>query len=153
MILILFPCSVRRPFIYIDHNVNRSFFAQAFRENNIEIRNKLFTDPFIKHLWVNIFLETCPEVVVAHLRRIRSCSDQGELKYEKFINDVKQLEVTCFIKILPDIASNEDNVKIFTQEENDADYIENIKYNKKQGKERLALIELRQNSQVEADNN
>ena len=35
-------------------------------------------------------------------------------------------------KALPDNARVEENIKIFTQEEKDADYVENSKYNRKQ---------------------
>ena len=45
--------------------------------------------------------------------------------------DVSQFEDRCKIKILPDKAKIDENVAVFTQEEWDADYVENIKYNKK----------------------
>ena len=48
---------------------------------------------------------------------------------------MSQFEESCKITILPDIAKIDENVAVFTQEEWDADYVENIKYNKKQGKE------------------
>ena len=45
-----------------------------------------------------------------------------------------QVEVEMGFKMLPDIAKNTDNVKVFSDKEQYADLIENGKYNKKQGK-------------------
>ena len=62
--------------------------------------------------------------------------------------DILQLEEYCQIKLLPDLARDYENIKVFTQEERDADYIDNIKYNKKEGRERLAIIQNRKNNQM-----
>ena len=43
-----------------------------------------------------------------------------------------QVEVEMGFKMLPDIAKNTDNVKVFSDKEQYADLIENSKYNKKQ---------------------
>ena len=59
-----------------------------------------------------------------------------------------QFEESCKIKILPDIAKIDENVAVFTQEEWDEDYVENIKYNKKKGKEYLSMIKERQKNAV-----
>ena len=45
-----------------------------------------------------------------------------------------QVEVEMGFKMLPDIAKNTDNVKVFSDKEQYADLIENGKYNKKQRK-------------------
>ena len=45
-----------------------------------------------------------------------------------------QVEVEMGFKMLPDIAKNTENVKVFSDKEQYADLIENGKYNKKQRK-------------------
>ena len=45
-----------------------------------------------------------------------------------------QVEVEMGFKMLPDIAKNQDNIKVFSENEQYADLIENGKYNKKQRK-------------------
>ena len=79
MITILFPYSTRMQFADLIHNVERNFIAKAFSENvDYDIREKLFTDPLIKHLW-QIFVKDCPKLVESYIRRIRRHPDHVEL--------------------------------------------------------------------------
>jgi len=88
MLTILFPCSTRKPLGDEECRDVRHFFAEVFRENNVAIRNKFYSDPLVKYLWQHIFLDECPEICVSHLRRIRSQEEQGEDKYKRFLSDI-----------------------------------------------------------------
>ena len=78
----------------------------VFKENSIFLRNSFFSDTLVKYLWSQIFIVEAPETTIAHLRRIRSIEDHGEIKYERMFSDMLQLEVSCNCKILPDAARN-----------------------------------------------
>ena len=71
---------------------------------------------------------------MAHLRRIRSKADQGELKFRTFLQDLLTYETTYKFKMLPDRAKDPKNIPVFTQDEQFQDQVDNIKYNKKQAK-------------------
>ena len=88
MLTILFPCSTRKTLGEEEYRDTRHFFAEVFRENNVAIRNKFYSDPLIKHLWQHIFLAECPDTCISHLRRIRSQEEQGEDKFKRFLTDV-----------------------------------------------------------------
>ena len=132
MLTILFPCSTRKTLGEEEYRDTRHFFAEVFRENNVAIRNKFYSDPLIKHLWQHIFLVECPDTCISHLRRIRSQEEQGEDKFKRFLTDVGQIELALNFKMLPDDARKEENTKVFSKEEELADLMENGKYNKKQ---------------------
>ena len=134
MLTLLFPCTTRKPLPGLKQVVDRTLFAQVFRENNVALRNKFYADPLVKHLWSQIFVVECEETCVAHLRRIRSQAEQGEIKFERLLKDMGQFEVDFNFKILPDSARNEENTRVFTKEEEYEDMVKNIQYNKKQAK-------------------
>ena len=134
MVTLLFPCSTRKqlPLLpELTHPAQRLHFAQVFRENNLEIRHKFFQEPLIQYLWSEIFIKVCPEVSVAHLRRIRSHSENGDLKFNRFMTDVKKMEVKVNVKILPDICRDEKSTTVFSEKEKIDDLFDNAKYNKK----------------------
>ena len=111
--------------------MDRVLFAQTFRENNSWVRFTFFSDPLIKHLWSKIFIEDNPEIVISHLRRLRSHENLGEAKQDRLVKDMLQLELELNFKILPDIAKNRKNLPAFSQKEKRDDIIANAKYNKK----------------------
>ena len=115
MLTLLFPCSTRKPLPEISTMVDRVVFVEVFRENNAIQRNRFFSDPLIKHLWMEFFLIECADTCVSHLRRIRSKPDQGELKYKTFLQDLLMYEVTYKIKMIPDKAKDPENIPVFTK--------------------------------------
>ena len=131
MLTLLFPTTTRKRIPNLSQEVDRNFFASAFRENNVQIRLKFFSDPLIKYLWSKIFIVESPETMVAHLRRIRSHEDLGEAKQERFLKDIKGHELKLNIKMLPDIANNPENLHVFTKEEKLADLQDISKFYKK----------------------
>ena len=72
-----------------------------------------------------------PEVLVAHLRRIRSHPEQGDLKYKRLMCDLESYERDFNFKILPDVARIDKNISVFSEQEAKADSIANSKFNKK----------------------
>lgn len=131
MLTILFPCSTRKPLGDEEFTDTRHFFAEVFRENNVAIRNKFYSDPLVKYLWQHIFLEECKDICINHVRRIRSQEEQGEDKYKRFLADIGQIEQTLNFKMLPEETKVEKNVTVFSKEEELNDLMENGKYNKK----------------------
>lgn len=91
MITILFPCSLRKE-MPVDTEP-RGHLAQVFRENNQRLRQQFFGEPLVKHLWSNIFIEEGSEIIMDHMRRVRSSEEQGEEKYYKICRDMAGLEV------------------------------------------------------------
>ena len=55
----------------------------------------------------------------------------GKVKFEKFQKDMKQLEIVCNFKMLPDAAENLSNTKVFSEQEKCEYLKKNGKYNKK----------------------
>lgn len=102
-----------------------------FRENNVTLRYQFFADPLTKYLW-SIFINESPEICISHLRRIRSMKEQGEAKFERLLKDIQLLELNFNFKMIPDFARNKEDIRVFTQQEEYSDLIENGKYNKKQ---------------------
>ena len=132
MLTILFPCSTRKPLGDEEHKETRHFFAEVFRENNVAIRNKFYSDPLIKYLWEHIFLTECKDICINHIRRIRSQEEQGEDKFKRFLADLAQIEQTLNFKMIPDEARLDQNTQVFSKEEELNDLMLNGKYNKKQ---------------------
>ena len=86
-----------------------------FRDNNEQIRRKFFTDPLIKYVWSKIYIVQNPEVMVTHLRQLRSEGAQGEAKYSKLTKHILHLEVELNFKILPDISRHIENLPALTE--------------------------------------
>ena len=93
MLTLIFPCTTRRPLPNLTERVDRILFAQVFRENNNKVRTRFFSDLLIKYLWSKIFIITNPEIVVSHLRRLRSQESCGEAKYDRLVRDLMHLEL------------------------------------------------------------
>ena len=53
--------------------------------------------------------------MIAHLRRIRSQEKLGEAKYDRLVKDMVQLELELNAKLLPDIARDPTNTKVFSE--------------------------------------
>ena len=113
MLTLLLPCTIRRPIPDLTQNVDRFLFAQVFRENNSWVRTSFFSDPLVKYLWEKIFLEESPEIVIAHLRRLRS-DENGAAKQDRLMKDMFQIEMELGIKLLPDIAKDPKNLTAFS---------------------------------------
>ena len=58
----------------------------------------------IKHLWTKIFIVDGENIVIDHMRRVRSSEEQGEEKYFKICRDMAALEVQLNFKMLPEQA-------------------------------------------------
>ena len=103
MLAIIFPCSVKR-ILPRNNRAERIFFVRVFKENNSHLRQKLFSDPLVKYLWSRIFIEESAETSITYLKSIKSQTEQGTLKFERFHKDMKELEIICNFKMLPDAA-------------------------------------------------
>ena len=117
MLTMLFPYTMRRPIPGLTHKVDRVLFAKTFRENNSWVRLSFFSDPLIKYLWSKIFIEDNPEIVISHLRRLKSADQigDGEARQERLLKDMMQLELELNFKMLPDVAKNRKNLPPFSQ--------------------------------------
>ena len=107
MLTLLFPCTIRKSLAILPHQMDdqkRAFFVQVFKENSVTLRNQLFSDPLIQYLWSKIFIVESPETCITHLRRIRSSPEHGEMKYERVLKDMQNVEVEHNFKMLPDSA-------------------------------------------------
>ena len=74
---------------------------EIFKENNVKKRTAFFSEPLIKYLW-KLFIVYKPEVIIHHLRRIRSYPYEGEMRYRTLISDMHVLENLHNVKILPE---------------------------------------------------
>ena len=133
MLTLLFPCTVDKilPGCF---RAERKLFVQTFKENNARLRQDFFSDPLAKYLWSQIFIEEASEMFVMHLRWIRSQPVHGAKKFDRFLKDMKQLEITCNFKMLTENGkdANSDITKTFTQQEEYKYLVENGRYNKRQ---------------------
>lgn len=138
MLVVLFPCIIKRP---VYKYMKKSPMFLIFRENNYNLRCKFFSDPLIKFLWGKVFIKKHEDVLITHLRRIRSHETIGETKYERFIKDLSINESKHGIKLLPESILNAERVSVFTEEEAFTDLVQNGKYNKRQSKKIKRVIE------------
>jgi hypothetical protein len=67
----------------------------------------------------------CPELVVNHLRRVRSNPLDGEYRYQTIVSDMLHLELMCGLSIIPKFARLEGGIKEFTTEEAEEDLADN----------------------------
>ena len=84
-----------------------------FRENNRNIRDSFFNDPFIQYIWT-IFIEEKPQTVNDILRFVRSIPNEGEFKFGVFMDDIEALEQKFHFMIVPNGAENRDTVSPFS---------------------------------------
>ena len=133
MLTLIFPCSTRKPLPAMTSNVDRTAFARVFRENNGSSRIKMFSDPLIANLW-SVFVEESPDIIVTHLRRIRSHEERGEVKFDRLMRDFMQLELTLNIRLLPDVARDSANTTVFSKEEKIADLTKATMFKKSKAK-------------------
>ena len=56
--------------------------------------------------------------------------ETGEAKYDRLMRDMMQIELEVNYKLIPDVARNSENTKVFSKEEQLVDMVENAKYNK-----------------------
>ena len=127
----MFPCSKRLNLPNESYTDERNFLSNTFRNNSFKIRNKLFSEPLIRYLWSVFFIVEDAKTCIQHLRRIRSLPDNGEEKYWRYLGDLHEIGLAFNFEILPSSAWNDKNAKVFSQEEQELDLIENSKYNKK----------------------
>ena len=55
LLTIIFPCTIKK----VDpenRKEERAFFLKIFRENSAIMRSKFFSDPLVKYLWEQIFI-------------------------------------------------------------------------------------------------
>ena len=130
MVTILFPCTTKG--ILPDYcKAKREQLVQTFRENSQKSRTFIFSEPLVKYLWSNVFIKNAPEIVVDHLRWIHSQPCHGAVKFDRVFKDMKQLEITCNFKMLPDSARSPDGTKVFSKKEQFEYLLENGKHNKR----------------------
>ena len=137
MLVILFPCITKRPAY---KNMKKSPFLLIFKENNYNLRTKFFSDPLIKFIWRDVFIKKHEDILVTHLRRIRSHDVVGETKYERFVKDLQINENRHKITLLPISIKDAAKVSIFTEEEAFTDLVENGKFNKRNSKKIKGVI-------------
>ena len=128
MLIILFPCIIKKPAY---RAMRKSPMFLIFRENNYTLRTRFFSDPLIKFLWKNVFIKKHEDILVTHLRRIRSHNIVGQTKYERFVKDLATNEIKHKITLLPDSIKDDSKMTVFTEEEAFTDLVENGKYNKR----------------------
>ena len=128
MLIILFPCIIKRPAY---KNMKKSPMFLIFRENNYKLRSKFFSDPLIKFVWSNVFIKKHEDVLITHLRRIRSHPPNGETRYERFVKDVTINEHINRVCLLPEAVKDASKVSVFTEKEAFTDLVQNGKFNKR----------------------
>ena len=64
----------------------------------------------------------CSELIKSHLRKIRSQTDQGEIKFMRLFKAMLQLEEHFNSKIIPQCARNPHDLKVFNEDE-EVEYI------------------------------
>ena len=64
-----------------------------------------------------MFILKHPDIIVNHLRRIRSQPENGEVKYQRLFKDLSLNESNFKCSLLPESMKNGDSVKVFTEEE------------------------------------
>ena len=111
---IIFPCSTRLKLPGENYTEDRTFLTNAFRNNNFRVRNKFFSEPIVRYLWGTIFVEEEPQTCIQHLKRTRSSEQDGEAKYQRFLTDLREIEVAYMFKILPTNAWEDETNKVFT---------------------------------------
>ena len=79
-------------------------FNTIYKENNIKKRLKFFNTPLIKWLWELVFIRKKSEVLIMHLRRVRSYPFEGEERFRTLVLDMRYCEKQCGIVLLPDLA-------------------------------------------------
>lgn len=60
-----------------------------------------------------------PNLILNHLRRIRSYPFEGELRFRAIMIDIKCLETKLNIRILPPCCDNSTKIRVFTRLEAD----------------------------------
>lgn len=75
---------------YLDEILICSY--DIFKENNIRKRHQFFAEPLIQFLWSELFTKSKPEIIINHLRRVRSHPLNGEYRYQMILNDMLRLE-------------------------------------------------------------
>ena len=66
--------------------------------------------------------------------------ETGEAKYDRLMRDMMQIELEVNYKLIPDVARNSENTKVFSKEEKLVDIVENAKYNKQKSRSLLQAI-------------
>ena len=130
LLTILFPCSIKK-ILPTECIEARELLLSTFRENCAKKREDFFSDPLVKYLWNNIFIQEQPEIFQSHLRWILSDSKYGEIAIAKFVMCLRKLEA-CLAKFTPDGSLVEINsIKKFEQAEMHDYLVKNGKFNKK----------------------
>ena len=136
---------------------------RIFRENNYTLRTSFFSDPLIKFLWRDLFVKRREDILVTHLRRIRSLEVAGQTKYERFVQDLRANESRHGVTLLPNSVKEAAKVAIFSEAEAltdlfdlslkfEIDLLENGKYNKRQAKRiKIDIAKMRKNSSLSLD--
>ena len=132
MLIIVFPCITKRPAYSA---MKKHPLCLIFKENNAALRMEFFRDPLIRFLWKDFFIKNHENILINHLRRIRSHEEIGQTKYERFVKDLKINQTRHKITLLPNSVKSTMNVSIFTEEEALTDLEENGKRNRRQAKE------------------
>ena len=97
---------------------------KVFGENSAKIREKFFSEPLVKYLWIHHFMKESPGTVLSYLRSMRS-KEHGEHKLKKFLQNLEWMETSCNYKILPEAFTSEDSIMCFSQEEKEGHLFNN----------------------------
>ena len=138
IVIILFPTIVKKPkeskqylpeigeyFAEISHAC-----YDVFSENNVKKRRAFFSEPLIKYLW-KLFIVLKPQIIIHHLRRIRSFPIEGESRFMTLFTDLQETEKLCDAKLIPDGAVETKTIDCMSNEELTEDLAKTGKFNKK----------------------
>ena len=115
---------------------------EIFKENNVKKRRAFFSEPLIKYLW-KLFVESKPDAIIHHLRRTRSYPFEGEQRYRALLADMRSLEQTLKVVILPKQAKDDAAISLFNLQETEKDLEETGKFNKRNSEQiRLQLTKM-----------
>ena len=87
MLFFILPCQSRRiggP----EKEKDRVLYLRVFQENNAGLRQNLFQEPLIKHLWSKIYIVDNPRIVTDYVRFVRTYKADGDIHADRLIKDL-----------------------------------------------------------------
>ena len=87
MLFFILPCQSRKiggP----EKEKDRVLYLRVFQENNAGLRQNLFQEPLIKHLWSKIYIVDNPRIVTDYVRFVRTYKADGDIHADRLIKDL-----------------------------------------------------------------
>ena len=63
----------------------KKLLSKVFLENNAALRQDLFKDPLIKHLWSKIFITEGHSIITDYIRFVRTKKSDGDIHADRII--------------------------------------------------------------------